>query len=143
MKNKRRIQRNKKLGIKDNNDMEIYGIKLDKAASTEFLFHLFNRHSIEYYVEDQNNEYFLINITGKNIEIIYDILLNELVGDGMTSEINSDGSSKTYLNDYGRKIDNIIGIFAIIKSEKDELEKKSSKLNRSRKKLKYNKYNEI
>ena len=120
MKRKRRYQRNKKLGINNNDGMEIYKIEIYKSDCAEYLFYLLNKHDIVYFLEEQNNNYFLVNISGKDIDKIYDILLNELSGDGMTKEINSDGNYETYLNDYGRKIDSLIGIIALVKGEKDE-----------------------
>ena len=138
MKRKRRYQRNKKLGIKNNYNKEIHEICIYKGASIEFLFNLLNKHNIIYYLEDQNDDYFTLNISGKDINKIYDLLLNELTGEGMTKEINNDGITKTYINDYGLKIDNLIGVFALIKTEKDELEKQENKIYRSRKIIKYN-----
>ena len=50
----------------------------------------------------------MINIYDADIEKIFDILINEMCGNGMD---DSSGG----LNDYGKIIDNIAGSFAILK----------------------------
>jgi len=132
MKRKRRYQRNKKLGKKSNDDMEVYELELYNGESTEILFHLLNKHGIVYFINNQINDAFMLNIYGKDIDTIYDILLGELTGNGIDDNTGS-------LNHYGGRIDNLCGIFSLIKGEKDELEKIDNKLYHSRKKLKYNK----
>jgi len=54
-----------------------------------------------------------IQIYGRDIDKIYDILMNELSGNGMDAITGR-------INDYFTKIDNLCGIFSKIKYEKDE-----------------------
>jgi hypothetical protein len=53
----------------------------------------------------------VLNIFDTDIENIFDVLINEMCGDGMDA-------SSGCLNDYGIKIDNIAGKFSIIKYSK-------------------------
>jgi hypothetical protein len=122
MKKKRRYQRNKKLGIKNNNDM--HEIELSNSESTEILFCLLNKYGIVYFEQYNNTLMNNIHVYRRDIDKIYNILLNELSGNGV--------DAVTGLNDYGLRIDNLCGIFGLIKGEKDELEKIANKLYHSR-----------
>jgi hypothetical protein len=134
MKSKRRYQRNKKLGLKISND--IHEIKLCNNESKEILLCLLNKFGIVYFDQIKDENIFIINIYGNDIDKIYEILLNELTGNGIDTVTGC-------LNDYGRRIDNLCGIFGLIKGEKDKLEKINKTIFRSRKLVKYNKNNKI
>jgi hypothetical protein len=85
-------------------------IKLENI-NTEILLSIFKKHNILYSIHDKNGKNVVINISDADIENIFNVLINEMCGDGM------DASSGD-LNDYGKNIDDITGIFATLKYNK-------------------------
>ena len=93
--------------IKNNYKNKTHEIKID-SENAEILLSLLKKNNIMYFINDQINNIIVINIDGKDVDKIFDELINEMCCNGMDKNIGC-------LNEYGKKVDNIAGSFSIIK----------------------------
>jgi hypothetical protein len=104
-----------KLGLKPyDNDKKKLEIHIGKAKTknAKTLIYILNKHGYKYTFNGWDDKSFLFNIYKKDIDNIYNMLMDEMAGNGVEKDTTT---NRDFLNDYGRTVDSFIGIFSAIK----------------------------
>jgi len=92
--------------IEPNYKIKTHKIKLESEYA-EILLPVLEKHDVKYLNYKKFNKFNLI-IDGKDIDKIFDLLIEEMMSNGIDRSINC-------LNDYGKNVDTLLGNFKLIK----------------------------